>query len=75
MPIYEYGCKKCGKVVELLQKMGAKEAGVACPDCGADALAKQLSVTSPAQIAKGSNAGCAMPQNQGACGGCCSGCH
>lgn len=75
MPIYEYSCAKCGKKVELLQKIGAQDAGVPCPACGEDALKKQLSVTSPAQMAKGAAPACPMPDRQGACGGCCGGCH
>jgi putative FmdB family regulatory protein len=75
MPIYEYACEKCGKTVQLLQKMGEQKAGVPCPACGQDTLAKKLSVPSPAQTAKGSAPGCAMPDHQGPCGGCCGGCH
>jgi putative FmdB family regulatory protein len=75
MPIYEYACKQCGKTVELLQKMGAENAGVPCPACGQDALAKKLSVPSPAQMTKGAAPACAMPGQQGPCGGCCGGCH
>lgn len=75
MPIYEYSCKKCGKTVELLQKMGSDGAGVPCPACGETALVKLLSVTSPAQVGKGNSAACAMPNHQGPCGGCCGGCH
>ena len=75
MPIYEYSCRKCGQTVELLQKMGADSAGAPCPGCGADALAKKLSVPSPAQLGGPGPATCAMPNRQGPCGGCCSGCH
>ncbi len=75
MPIYEYACKQCGKTVQLLQKMGAQAAGTPCPACGEDALAKKLSVPSPAQMAQGAAPACPMPARQGACGGCCGGCH
>lgn len=75
MPIYEYTCAKCGKKVDLLQKMGADKAGESCPQCGADALKKVLSVTAPTQMGKGMPAGCEMGGNPGACGGCCGGCH
>lgn len=75
MPIYEYSCKKCGKVVELLQKIGTENAGISCLGCGENALFKVLSVTSPAQIEKGTVQGCTMPNHQGPCGNCCSGCH
>ncbi|CQR74277.1 Zinc ribbon domain protein [Sporomusa ovata DSM 2662] len=75
MPIYEYSCKKCGKLVELLQKTGVDKAGINCPDCGEDALIKVFSVTAPSQMEKPSMHGCNMPNHKGACGGCCSGCH
>lgn len=74
MPIYEYSCKECGKLVELLQKIGAEQAGIACPNCGKDTLKKVLSVTAPSQMAKPSSGGCDMG-NIGACGSCCGGCH
>lgn len=75
MPIYEYSCKKCGKTVELLQKMGTDRPGTFCPDCGEDTLVKVLSVTAPAQMTKSSMTGCEAAISQGQCGGCCSGCH
>jgi putative FmdB family regulatory protein len=33
MPIYEYGCQKCGKKTEAIQRMGEKPLKV-CPQCG-----------------------------------------
>ena len=77
MPIYEYQCKKCGQVTELLQKMGANIAGSSCPACGADALQKKLSVMAvPAKIAgRADTGGCELAAaKEGACGGCCGGC-
>ena len=74
MPIYEYACKKCGKVVDLLQKMGSDKAGIPCPACGEDALAKKLSVTAPTQMAGPAGAGCELGSIPGGCGGCCGGC-
>lgn len=75
MPIYEYACKKCGKVTELLQKMGTQSAGVPCPACGEDALTKRLSVTAPAQMAAQPASGCEIARQRGTCGGCCAGGH
>ena len=34
MPIYEYVCKQCGKLTDILQKMN-DPAPDACPGCGA----------------------------------------
>jgi putative FmdB family regulatory protein len=33
MPIYEYGCQKCGKKTEAIQRMGEKPLKI-CPHCG-----------------------------------------
>ena len=43
MPIYEYRCAACGHELEALQKVSEAPL-VKCPQCNADALAKQLSV-------------------------------
>ncbi len=42
MPIYEYACKSCGHVFDVLQKMGAAPL-VNCPECGKPELKKLLS--------------------------------
>ncbi|WP_018881800.1 MULTISPECIES: FmdB family zinc ribbon protein [unclassified Thioalkalivibrio] len=42
MPIYEYQCKDCGEISEILQKISDPPA-TTCPECGADALTKQVS--------------------------------
>ena len=41
MPIYAYKCDDCGSEVERLQKISEPPLKD-CPDCGAPALAKQL---------------------------------
>jgi putative FmdB family regulatory protein len=35
MPVYEYGCKKCGKKHEILQKM-SEAPKTECPGCGGE---------------------------------------
>lgn len=42
MPIYEYKCTTCGFQKEHLQKMSDAPL-TTCPECGAQAYAKQLS--------------------------------
>jgi putative FmdB family regulatory protein len=32
MPIYENKCRKCGHKFELLQRLGATNEGISCPD-------------------------------------------
>lgn len=42
MPIYEYACQECRQVSEILQKISDPPA-TTCPQCGAEALTKQVS--------------------------------
>ncbi|WP_019021242.1 MULTISPECIES: FmdB family zinc ribbon protein [unclassified Thioalkalivibrio] len=42
MPIYEYACQQCHQVSEILQKISDPPA-TTCPQCGAEALTKQVS--------------------------------
>ncbi|WP_027016160.1 FmdB family zinc ribbon protein [Comamonas composti] len=51
MPIYAYKCGACGHAKDVLQKL-SDPALTACPDCGAQAFAKQL--TAPGFQLKGS---------------------
>lgn len=44
MPVYEYGCLKCGKKHEIMQKFSDAPMAV-CPDCGGD-VKKLISTTS-----------------------------
>lgn len=44
MPIYEYGCMKCGKTHEIMQKFSDAPMAV-CPDCGGE-VRKMISNTS-----------------------------
>lgn len=44
MPIYEYGCVKCGKTHEIMQKFSDDPMTV-CPDCGGE-VRKLISNTS-----------------------------
>ncbi len=42
MPIYEYKCSACNESLEKLQKM-SDNALTLCPNCGEEALKKQIS--------------------------------
>lgn len=44
MPIYEYQCHKCGKTVEIMQKMSDAPL-TQCPGCGGD-MSKLMSMNS-----------------------------
>ena len=45
MPIFEYGCARCGATSEYLIRSG-DELPRACPTCGAEALERVLSLCS-----------------------------
>ncbi len=43
MPIYEYECKKCGKIFDAYQRLGEKGEDLKCPVCGAEKPTKKVS--------------------------------
>ncbi len=43
MPIYEYLCRKCGKIFEKIQKINEGGDHLNCPYCGGRKLEKVLS--------------------------------
>lgn len=43
MPIYEYQCKRCGKIFERFQKLNDREEIVKCPNCGSKEIERILS--------------------------------
>ena len=43
MPIYEFECKKCGRVFERLCFASDKTEDLSCPSCGADEPCKLMS--------------------------------
>ncbi len=38
MPIYEYECKKCGKISEFIKSIKSSDKVEICPDCGGKAV-------------------------------------
>ena len=42
MPIYEYQCQDCSKVLEVIQKI-SDDPLLDCPECGAASLKKKVS--------------------------------
>lgn len=43
MPLYEYRCRECNHLFEVLQRMGEGAEGLICPKCSAGRVEKQLS--------------------------------
>ena len=56
MPLYEYECQNCGKVVEILWRRSEDEQGMKCPGCGGSELRRKLSAFS-ARVGTGSIGG------------------
>jgi len=63
MPIYEYRCSSCGSQKDVMQKYSDAPL-TACPDCGKETFAKQLSA--PGFQFKSSSNSC----DTGACSTC-----
>ena len=72
MPIYDYGCRECGRAFEELVR---SDTIVSCPGCGSAAVERRLSVPAPpvtsARPADWSRLG--PPPGDGCCGGACHG--
>lgn len=79
MPIYDYLCKECGNVNEIL--ITGSEQDIECPGCGSRKLKKLLSATSSLSGASaqsmpgpGDTACCGSAPGHGGCAGpgsCC----
>ncbi|MGB8953215.1 MAG: zinc ribbon domain-containing protein [Candidatus Aminicenantales bacterium] len=57
MPIYEYKCLKCGKVIEIFVRSPHETTTVVCPDCGSKNLKKIFSIPAAVTIGKSSAPG------------------
>jgi len=66
VPIYEYKCENCGKIIEVFQR-GAKQENprenpIVCSDCGSTNLTRLFSV--PGMVRMGSS----VPEGTTCCG-------
>ena len=57
MPLYEYRCKKCGQVTEVLEKIGATGRHT-CEKCGSHRMQKLLSTFGVGAGAQSSASSC-----------------
>jgi len=74
MPLYEYDCKSCHHVVEVLVRTSTEKPQ--CPECGGEELERQISAPASPAIKSGTarlpvaapGEGCGAPR---CCGGFC----
>ena len=43
MPMYEYRCRTCGKMFEMLRRMQDADTGTLCPECESEEVERLLS--------------------------------
>jgi putative FmdB family regulatory protein len=43
MPLYEYHCRKCGKIFEMLRRIKDADSDLECPNCHTRKVERQLS--------------------------------
>ncbi len=79
MPIFEYRCKKCKTVFEVLVRASTKPE---CPNCKSKRLEKLISTfnataekpSSRRRKLQACQGQCCGSNQHGGCGGCCGGC-
>ena len=69
MPIYEYICDSCGKIVESLQRISDPPL-TACPSADGGSLTRILSSHNVGGVATGFEAAACDRSEAPACGGC-----
>jgi putative FmdB family regulatory protein len=75
MPLYEFRCEKCRKVMQCLCRVGTNGKGLACPSCGGRKLRRIMSVFS-ARVAGGTaNRAMSGSSCSNCSGGNCAHCH
>ncbi|HEC79457.1 MAG TPA: zinc ribbon domain-containing protein [candidate division WOR-3 bacterium] len=57
MPIYEYKCKDCGKITEILFKSRDEKVELNCRHCGSKNLVKQISTPGAIRMGNGQSSG------------------
>ncbi len=76
MPIYEFACKQCQSLVELLVRNTKETIEVCCPDCGSSELERVLSrvnsVMGPSSSQAGGAASCGGVEHRTCGSGNCS---
>lgn len=74
MPLYEFRCEQCSKVMERLCPVGSNGKGLKCPACGGGKMRRIMSVFS-ARV-KGESGSQSIGSKCGSCSsGNCATCH
>lgn len=73
MPLYEYQCKKCGKIMEVLSKTADAESELDCPSCGKEKQFTKIFSTFAAHGAAASDSLPVQSMSKSSGGGCCGG--
>lgn len=69
MPVYEYSCKKCGKVLSVIQNVNAAENDIKCRECGSNDMKKNVSAPSCSPVRSGASFGSSSCGSRGSFGG------
>lgn len=72
MPIYEYKCRDCGTVSELLVGVTQEQPAIACEDCGSESVDRLVSQVSFAIHAGLEDVMGGSAASSCSCGGSCS---
>ncbi len=77
MPVYDYKCRKCGKVFEKFLRSVSAAATVKCEKCGSSQVVKLVTCCAVSSGGKGEGSGSAKSSSScSTCsGGTCSTCH
>jgi putative FmdB family regulatory protein len=68
MPIFEYHCKNCGQVSEILVGVARGESDTICPNCGSRELEKLLSAPGGIRMGDASSGEMRCGRDQTCCG-------
>lgn len=75
MPLYEFRCEKCKRVMQCLCRVGTNGKGLVCPACGARRMRRIMSVFS-ARVAGGKTSPALSGSSCSTCtSGNCAHCH
>lgn len=71
MPIYEFKCKKCGKIFEILFKRYIQETPK-CPTCESEEVERLLSTFSVPSVTVNSSSSACISNSSKQCSTCCN---